>query len=469
MAERQPAVGPALGARDHQRAVGGGPARALPAAGAKRGLDRGLPAFRRGRGIHPAHPGATGVEPRDNAGQPRRNLIGRHPRAQFRRVIGAQDQHVIGRQHGMEVVVVEDGIGQAVEVVQRPHSLGGFLVQAIAHFLRAGVRGHEDADMLALHHIGPVDGGGATAGLVIGHRRHVRHHETGGGRGQPAQFRPWAEMDGDRGGLAGGGGARTSMPASARRRWISRARSAGAEAGMSPVMAMVTVPSNRLKTGSTRPLSMAKPSSMKSRTTVALLRVTAAGAMAKAGLAAKASAGAAVSVPAGSGARALVTWASVVGTQALASASTATSESFRIFWQLDSCVCRDLRPRTGVPKARTNGDAPASPFARSLRWSCVHAARDANLRGRADEVPRRSVSGVHAGRTSPGSAWKGLPIPAPAGGTAEGRRMIPVAKAALAGLPMRDTRRGEGAPSGRHVRQWQGVMRAAFGTGITWV
>ena len=115
----------------------------------------------------------------------------------------------------------------------------------------------------------------------------------------------------------------------------------------------------------------------------------------------------------------------------------------------------------GVPKARLTGDAPASPANWFRRWSEIHAARDARLRGRADEVPRDPVSGVLAGRTSPGCAWSSLPASRPAGVTMGSRGVIPVAKAAI--LPLRtwqDLR--SRASSGRHVRPWERNIRGNF-------
>jgi hypothetical protein len=118
-------------------------------------------------------------------------------------------------------------------------------------------------------------------------------------------------------------------------------------------------------------------------------------------------------------------------------------------------------PRRIAPEARADGDAPASPSARSDWWSIVHAAPDTARRGRANQVPRTLVSDMPCGRTSPVGAWKGLPIPAPAGGTAEDRRMIPVLKTALPGLATWQARRSS-ASSGKHVRQWTRDIQGSF-------
>ena len=54
-----------------------------------------------------------------------------------------QRQHVEAGQHRVEIVIVEHRIGQAIQIVQRPHRLRQFLVQTIAHFLRTGIGRHE--------------------------------------------------------------------------------------------------------------------------------------------------------------------------------------------------------------------------------------------------------------------------------------------------------------------------------------
>ncbi len=55
----------------------------------------------------------------------------------------------------------------AVQVVQRAHRLGHFLVQAITHFLRLASEGTKDRDMPPLCDICPIDGNGSALVLVI--------------------------------------------------------------------------------------------------------------------------------------------------------------------------------------------------------------------------------------------------------------------------------------------------------------
>ncbi|GAB1362857.1 hypothetical protein MASR1M32_20930 [Rhodobacter sp.] len=123
----------------------------------------------------------------------------------------------------------------------------------------------------------------------------------------------------------------------------------------------------------------------------------------------------------------------------------------------------------GVPRTRTDEDAPAPPSAAGPRWSETHAARDPILRGRADVVPRDLVSGVLAGQTSPGCAWKDPGPARPAVAKVAPGEKIPVSKAALAGRKTWLDRRGAAASSVRQVRQSRQVIRATFGTGIVQV
>ena len=88
---------------------------------------------------------ALGVHPVEDAGQRSFATSSRlMPLRELRLVERAQDQHVEGRRHAVEVVVVPDRIRQAVEVVGRPERLGDLLGQAVAHVLGRGVERQED-------------------------------------------------------------------------------------------------------------------------------------------------------------------------------------------------------------------------------------------------------------------------------------------------------------------------------------
>ena len=96
--------------------------------------------------------GAAGAAARGPSGFIRVNTAGstaatscaRHAALDVRLVERAQDQHVEGGGHAVEVVVVPDRVRQPVEVVRRAERLGDLLVQAVAHVLRRGVERQED-------------------------------------------------------------------------------------------------------------------------------------------------------------------------------------------------------------------------------------------------------------------------------------------------------------------------------------
>ena len=103
----------------------------------------------------------------------------------------------------MDVVIVKDAVREAVKIVEGAKGLREFLVQAIAHLLRAGVIGNEDGDSLALAQLAPIRGAGIAGGAVLRQARDIGHDETGG-LGQAALDGVAADgLDGDIGGAFG--------------------------------------------------------------------------------------------------------------------------------------------------------------------------------------------------------------------------------------------------------------------------
>jgi hypothetical protein len=84
-------------------------------------------------------PFARRVEAREDRRKPGRNLGPRHARGKLWRIARPQHQHVEAGEHGLEVVVVEDRVGQPPEVVERAERLADLFVEAIADFLRRRV------------------------------------------------------------------------------------------------------------------------------------------------------------------------------------------------------------------------------------------------------------------------------------------------------------------------------------------
>ena len=97
----------------------------------------------------------------------------------------------------MEVVVVEHAVGQPVKVVQRAKGLRQFLMQAIAHFLWAGIGGNENGGGIAPGDKCPIDRIGAAFLAVVRQRAYVGDDKAGGRWGKVAQFGAAGEFDGN--------------------------------------------------------------------------------------------------------------------------------------------------------------------------------------------------------------------------------------------------------------------------------
>jgi len=76
-----------------------------------------------------------------------RYLAACHATAQFRRIICLQHHHVETFQHSVHVVIVENAIRQAIQIIQWTDCLRQFLVQAIVDFLWACVIWQENRQL----------------------------------------------------------------------------------------------------------------------------------------------------------------------------------------------------------------------------------------------------------------------------------------------------------------------------------
>lgn len=197
MDEGAAVVLPAEALGDAEGAARGALAFAWAAVGAEGRLDGVDPVSRRAGGRARGDARTAGVEPGEDCGQARRDLLARHAVGEFGRVIGAQDQHVETGQHGVDIVVVEHRIRQAIEIIERADGLGQFLVQAIAQILRRGVAGHEDRQFLAVAQECPVGPGAAASAAVLGNVGDARHHETGRVGQVAADLAAGQGLDGD--------------------------------------------------------------------------------------------------------------------------------------------------------------------------------------------------------------------------------------------------------------------------------
>ena len=196
--EGKPAILPALSPGDPQRMGGGGPAlrnRVLPV---RRARDRAVPDL----GFGAARMGgrralSSRVQLSQQIGQKCGHLAAPHAGSQLRPGVDPQDQHVEGGQRVVKVVIVQNAVGQAVEVVQRAYGLRQFFMQAIAHLLRSGIRGKEDCDPLALPKSRPVELPGATRRQIPGPVRHAGHDKAGYLWHRLGDLRMRHERDGD--------------------------------------------------------------------------------------------------------------------------------------------------------------------------------------------------------------------------------------------------------------------------------
>ena len=79
----------------------------------------------------------------------------------------------------MHIDVIENGVGQAVKVIQGANGLGELFVQAVTDLLGACVIGNEYGESIALAQLGPVGLGAAAGGLVLGNIGNIGHNKAG--------------------------------------------------------------------------------------------------------------------------------------------------------------------------------------------------------------------------------------------------------------------------------------------------